>query len=543
MAVTSEIEPVQPFDAILFASGDAVEIVLHLGGERVLDQVAEVLLEQADHRKGDPVWNQRLPARRYVAAVDDGRDDRGIGRRPPDTELFQGFHQARLCVPRRRARVVPLRLDLDRGERLALCQRRKLGFLSIIRVALFVCALLVCLQEPAKGDHSSGGDEIRDGAVDDRCGDADGCGRAFRISHLRCDRALPDQVVKLPVVAPQRALQLARDAEGLTRRTNRLVSFLGILALARIDAWLVGNGICTVQGAGLRTRGGDRLLRQVQRVCTHIGDVAVFVQALCDAHGLAGREAQLPGCFLLQRRRAERCGRATRVRFRLHRGDDYRCCWVAQCVGEGLCCLLVERTNIRPQHTLVVEVATGGDALPVDFAESGLERHPSVIRRQLGSQIPVAGSDECEAFAFTVDYQPCRSRLHSASGKPWADLAPEHRRDLVAVEAVEDATGLLGVDQCGVELTRIFLCPLNCFRRDLVKNHALDGYFRLQHLEQVPGDGLSFAILISREVKFVGVFERPLEVGNRFLLLVGDHVIRLEPVLDIDGELAERAFL
>ena len=69
------------------------------------------------------------------------------------------------------------------------------------------------------------------------------------------------------------------------------------------------------------------------------------------------------------------------------------------------------------------------------------------------------------------------------------------------------------------------------------------GHLGLEHLQQVPRDGLALAVLISGEQELVGVLERALEFGDRLLLGVGDDVVRLEAVLDVDGELAERALL
>jgi hypothetical protein len=59
----------------------------------------------------------------------------------------------------------------------------------------------------------------------------------------------------------------------------------------------------------------------------------------------------------------------------------------------------------------------------------------------------------------------------------------------------------------------------------------------------VPRDGFALAVPIGCEIKFVGVFERRLELGHLFLLVRGHHVVRLEVVLDVHGELAHRGFL
>ena len=76
-----------------------------------------------------------------------------------------------------------------------------------------------------------------------------------------------------------------------------------------------------------------------------------------------------------------------------------------------------------------------------------------------------------------------------------------------------------------------------------MEDHALDGNLGLENFEQVPGDGLPLAVLICREPELVGALEGSLEVGDGLLLRVGDHVVGLEAVLDVDGELAEGALL
>src|SRR5690606_32540542 len=124
--------------------------------------------------------------------------------------------------------------------------------------------------------------------------------------------------------------------------------------------------------------------------------------------------------------------------------------------------LLVEGPRLRLQHSLVIEVLAGRDALAVDLAEAGGEAGRIAPERGEGcSEVPVAGGDKGETFTFTVDDEPGRGRLHAAGRQAGPDLAPEHRRDLIAVEAVEDATGLLGVDERGIEVARVLLRTLD----------------------------------------------------------------------------------
>ena len=94
-----------------------------------------------------------------------------------------------------------------------------------------------------------------------------------------------------------------------------------------------------------------------------------------------------------------------------------------------------------------------------------------------------------------------------------------------------------------VEVAGVLEGALDRLAGDLVEDHPLDRDLGLEHLQQVPGDGLALAVLVGREEELVGVLERPLELGDLLLLVGVDDVVRLEAVVDVDGELAERALL
>ena len=108
-------------------------------------------------------------------------------------------------------------------------------------------------------------------------------------------------------------------------------------------------------------------------------------------------------------------------------------------------------------------------------------------------------------LALALDDEPRRDRLHAAGREPRHDLLPEDRRDLVAVEPVEDAARLLRVDEALVDLAGLVERPLDRVARDLVEDHPAHGHLRLQHLEQMPGDRLALAVLVRREQELVGV--------------------------------------
>ena len=126
-----------------------------------------------------------------------------------------------------------------------------------------------------------------------------------------------------------------------------------------------------------------------------------------------------------------------------------------------------------------------------------------------GVDVPVAGGTERHALTLTLDDQAGRRALDPAGRQPAVDPAPQHGRDLVAVQAVEDAAGLGRVDQAVVDVSGVGHRLVDGVAGDLVEDHPLHGHPRLQRLQEVPGDGLALAILVRREVELGGVLERP----------------------------------
>jgi len=69
-----------------------------------------------------------------------------------------------------------------------------------------------------------------------------------------------------------------------------------------------------------------------------------------------------------------------------------------------------------------------------------------------------------------------------------------------------------------------------------VEDHPLDRHLGLQFREQMPGDGLPFAVLISCQIELVDVLEQLFEFTDDRLLVGADNVQRREIVLDVDAE-------
>ena len=184
-----------------------------------------------------------------------------------------------------------------------------------------------------------------------------------------------------------------------------------------------------------------------------------------------------------------------------------------------------------------VEVLAARDPRAVHGDEVGRER-----RRRRGRQldVPVAGADERDALALALDDEADRRALHAPRRQAAVDPPPEHGGHLVAVEPVEDAAGLGGVDEAVVDAPRVVHGVIDRRRRDLVEHHPLDRHLRLQVLEEVPADGLALAVLVRREVQLGGVLEGRTQVLDHLLAALGELVRRLEPVVHVDGQALRR---
>ncbi len=276
--------------------------------------------------------------------------------------------------------------------------------------------------------------------------------------------------------------------------------------------------------------------RQRGAVGAHVGDVAVLVEGLRVAHRLLGRHPQLATGLLLERRGDERRRRSTPVGLALDRSHRER--HRGQVVGQRVGGDLVEPHEVVVgEATGGVEVASGGDAALVDGDERGREGGPLRGGEQ-PVDVPVPGDDERHALALALDDEAHGHALDPTRRQTGRDLLPQDRRHLVAVEAIEDAPRLLGVDQAAVELAGVGDGLLDGLRGDLVEHHPSHGHVgrRVEHLEQVPGDGLALAILVRREVELVGGLQRLAQALHDVVLAGADDVQGLEVVVDVDAE-------
>ena len=321
---------------------------------------------------------------------------------------------------------------------------------------------------------------------------------------------------------------------------------LGVLDLGRVGPRRVGQVLRAVQLAHLRAGRLDGRARQRRRVGAHVGDEAVLVEPLGHRHRRRRAHAELAGRLLLERRGAERRVGLPAVGLRLDRADGVR--RVAQRVDErlGVGPAEVHPVLLRRELAVLAEVGAAGDAHLVDGVQLGGE-HPLLVLLagvEGALEVPVGRDPERHPLALTVDDHAGRHRLHAAGGEAGHHLAPEHRRDLVAVEAVEDAAGLLRLDEVVDDLARVLDRGEDRGLGDLVEDHPVHrDALGLQLVEQVPGDRLALAVLVRGEVELVGVLEQALELGDVALLVARHDVVGREVVLHVDGEPSPRLVL
>ena len=142
------------------------------------------------------------------------------------------------------------------------------------------------------------------------------------VGHLCGDGALPDQVVECVFLAGNR--QGIGGPHFVASGANGLVGFLRAFGFGGVAPGLIAEVFVAVEFSDTLARGGDRLVAQIHRIGTHIGNVAVFVEGLGCAHRLLGSPAQLAVGLLLQCAGDERGrGRALGIPL-LHAGDDPR---------------------------------------------------------------------------------------------------------------------------------------------------------------------------------------------------------------------------
>ena len=289
-------------------------------------------------------------------------------------------------------------------------------------------------------------------------------------------------------------------------------------------------GQVLVAPALLNIGGGvpDGVLGDAQGVGPHIGDKAdgahalhlhALVQLLGGLHGAPGLEAQLAAGLLLQGRGDKgRGGRAVLLAL-LHGGDQE--VLLLQLLKELVGLLLGADFDLA----VLVPVKGGG--------EHGLAGG----RGELGVNAPVLLGHKGLDFLLPIYDHPHGHALHPARGKPPADGLGQKGAEGVAHQPVQDAAGLLGVDQIQIDGPGVGHALLHAGAGDLVKGDAVRGVLvQAQNVGQVPGDGLPLPVRVGGKQHAVGVGGGLFQLFYQLLLAFYNAVFGLEVVLHVHAE-------
>ena len=358
--------------------------------------------------------------------------------------------------------------------------------------------------------------------------DIEPCVLETRRGHLRGEHALPDERVQLQLIGLEIPLEVPRRARQVGR-ADRLVRLLRALRPRLVMPRMLERVFRSELARHDVLRLTERALGDVQRVGSHIGDEAdrrvaerdALVELLRDDHRPAHGEAELARGLLLQRRGGERRRGIASALARLETLHDVR----------GL----LERGAV-----LLGRLAVGDlELLALELDDLGRERLAGHVREER-LDAPVLLRGERLDLALAVDDQAQRDGLNSAGGESVADLLPEERRHRVTDQPVDDATRLLGVHQILVDVARMLERVLDRRRRDLVERHAAELRRRdLDDVGDVPSDGLTLAVEVSRKPDVGGRLGLPPEEAHLLLRVVRDDVLRQER-LEVDAHLRLR---
>ena len=328
----------------------------------------------------------------------------------------------------------------------------------------------------------------------------------MRRQHLAGQELAPDQFVEALSVTFH-ATELAWLGIGIGR-PDRFVSLLGAF-FAAVDVRLLRQVLLAEFAFNISARHRHRVLRQVGGVGTHISDVAGFVQTLGHHHGFLHTEAQAVARGLLQG------------------GGDERRRWLA--AGRFVFALDDAVAGgfefLQRSHGLGFVQRLEGLA----FFAGHFKAHVGTLGgAQVSVDFPIFFGVERTDLALTLHHQLYRDRLHTTGGQATGDLGPQQRRDHVTHDAVEETTGLLGVDTIDIQLARLGEGFLDGFLGDLVEHHALvAAVITADGFPQVPGNGFPFAVQVRREIDGVGIFGEPAQLFDDLFLARKDFILGL----------------
>ena len=239
----------------------------------------------------------------------------------------------------------------------------------------------------------------------------------------------------------------------------------------------------------------------------HVGNETVFVKALCRVHRATRGEAQFTVRLLLQRAGCERRFGLLGKGLHVQRRDAELCC--PQTFRQLACSRFVEQQQrgIFQLSGGRIEVLGPGDPPPVDADEYGSEGL-TVLFGKGSDQVPVGRRHVLHPLPLSLHDQPHGHALHAARGQTGPDFLPQQLGNVVTVEPIQNAAGLLRTDQPFVDFARMLEALLDGGPSDFVKHQAVHRHLGFQQLAQMPTDGFSLPVFVGRQIEVLGLLER-----------------------------------
>ncbi len=497
-----------------FAFLDLVKIGFHVRREFHIHDVGEALLHQTvdglAQRRGPEVF----ALLHDILTRRDGGDGGRVGGRAANALFLQRTDERGFGIARGGRGEVLLALEIAAGKTLPFLQRRQRLF------AAGLLLILILLVHSGVAGEFDGRVRSAEGIALTRKRDGDVVINGVR--HLAGREASPDQ--------PVQAVLLAREtfAHAIGRKAGD-TGANGFVRILRVGAGFEAAGLTVIKLLAvmlLDERPGrrQRILRQTQRVGTHIGDKAhgaltldvhAFIQLLGDGHGAPRRHTKAARSLLLKRGGDERRRRAALLGPVLD--------------GLHLEGLALDGLDDRFDLLLVFQFL-----FLLALAMELRREARAVLLFKLGVKIPVFLGREVADLLFAVDDHARGHGLHTAGGKPLAHLAPQKRRELIAHDAVKDAARLLRVHQILIDVARMGQALAHNVFRDLVEGDA-PGFFvrQLQKLLQMPADGLALAVRVGCEIDGTGALGRLFQLRYDRLAPLDGLIMRLKIVFQI----------
>ena len=169
---------------------------------------------------------------------------------------------------------------------------------------------------------------------------------------------------------------------------------------------------------------------------------------------------------------------------------------------------------------------TGGKAAAVLASEQRVEQ-------------PILFLDKGLDLFLAIQHHACGDGLNAACGESGSYLAPEQRRELVAHNAIQDAASLLRVYQVEVDTARMLDALGDDLLGDFIEGYAACLFIgQTKQLLEVPGNGLPFAVRVSRKIDGSGILGVLFQLVDQLGLVPHGNILRLKAVFDIDAHLA-----